>query len=76
MTSSAKFWPALPCIMCAQLASVSALAQNEHADHAAGDNLGVFARWRVFRPQNIGGYFTTPRFSVANYHCRGEQPSM
>lgn len=41
MTSRVKFWPALLCIMCAQLASVSALAQNEHADHAAGENLGT-----------------------------------
>jgi tetratricopeptide (TPR) repeat protein len=41
MTSRVKFWPALLCIMCAQLASVSALAQNEHSDHAAGENLGT-----------------------------------
>ncbi|HEY6734441.1 MAG TPA: hypothetical protein VI256_11715 [Roseiarcus sp.] len=39
MTS--KFWPALLCMMCAQLAIVPALAQNEHADHAAGENLGA-----------------------------------
>jgi hypothetical protein len=41
MTSRVKFWPALPCIMCAQLATVSAWAQNEHADHAAAENLGT-----------------------------------
>jgi hypothetical protein len=41
MTSRVKFWPALLCIMCAQLATVLALAQNEHADHAAGENLGT-----------------------------------
>jgi hypothetical protein len=27
--------------MCAQFATVPALAQNEHADHAAGENLGA-----------------------------------
>jgi tetratricopeptide (TPR) repeat protein len=40
MTSRVKFWPALLCLMCAQLATVPALAQNEHADHAAGERLG------------------------------------
>ena len=35
------FWPALLCAMCAQLAAALALAQNEHADHAAGENLGT-----------------------------------
>jgi hypothetical protein len=41
MTSMVKFRPALLCIMCAQLATVPALAQSEHADHAAGENLGA-----------------------------------
>ena len=41
MTSRMKFWPALLCMMSAQLAVVPALAQNEHADHAAGENLGT-----------------------------------
>jgi len=36
-----KVWPTLLCIMAAQLAAVPALAQNEHADHAAGENLGA-----------------------------------
>jgi hypothetical protein len=36
-----KFWPALLCIMGALLANVPALAQNEHAGHAAGENLGT-----------------------------------
>jgi hypothetical protein len=36
-----KFWPALLCIMGAQLVTAPALAQNEHADHAAGENLGT-----------------------------------
>jgi tetratricopeptide (TPR) repeat protein len=36
-----KFWPALLCTMGALLANVPALAQNEHADHAAGENLGT-----------------------------------
>jgi hypothetical protein len=41
MTSSVKFWPALLCILCAQIATVRAVAQNEHADHAAGESLGT-----------------------------------
>jgi hypothetical protein len=41
MTSRVKFWPTLLCVMCAQLATVPVLAQNEHADHAAGENLGT-----------------------------------
>jgi tetratricopeptide (TPR) repeat protein len=41
MTSRMKVWPTLLCIMAAQLAAVPALAQNEHADHAAGENLGA-----------------------------------
>jgi tetratricopeptide (TPR) repeat protein len=41
MTSRMKFWPALVCIVGAWLASAPALAQNEHADHAAGENLGT-----------------------------------
>ena len=41
MTSRVKFWPALLCIMGAQLVTAPALAQNEHADHAAGENLGT-----------------------------------
>jgi len=41
MTSSVKFWPALLCMMCAPLATAPALAQNEHADHATGENLGT-----------------------------------
>jgi tetratricopeptide (TPR) repeat protein len=41
MTSRMKFWPALLCMMGVQLVTVPALAQNEHADHAAGENLGT-----------------------------------
>jgi len=41
MASPMKFWPALLCIMGAQLVTAPALAQNEHADHAAGENLGT-----------------------------------
>ncbi len=41
MTSRMTFWPALLCVMCAQPATVAALAQNEHADHAAGETLGT-----------------------------------
>ena len=41
MTSRMKFWPALLCIMGAQLAAVPVVAQNEHADHAADENLGT-----------------------------------
>ena len=41
MTSRMKFWPALLCIMGAQLATVPALAQSEHANHATGENLGT-----------------------------------
>jgi hypothetical protein len=40
MTSRMKFWPALLCIIGARLATVPALAQNEHADHAASEHLG------------------------------------
>lgn len=40
MTSRMKFWPALLCVMGAQLATVPTLAQNEHADHVAGEHLG------------------------------------
>jgi len=36
-----KFWPALLCITCAQFATVPALPQSEHANHAAGENLGT-----------------------------------
>ena len=41
MTSRMKFWPALLCITCAQFATVPALPQSEHANHAAGENLGT-----------------------------------
>ena len=41
MTSRMTFCAALLCMMCAQLTTVPALAQNEHADHAAGENLGT-----------------------------------
>src|SRR5258707_6240164 len=41
MTSRMKFWPALLCIMGAQLATVPALAQSEHVNHATGENLGT-----------------------------------
>jgi tetratricopeptide (TPR) repeat protein len=40
MPSRMKFWPALLCIMGAQLATVPTLAQNEHPDHLAGENFG------------------------------------
>jgi hypothetical protein len=37
-----KFWPALLlCVIGAQLTTGAALAQNEHADHAAGEKLGA-----------------------------------
>jgi hypothetical protein len=41
MTSRMKCWYALLCITGVQLATVTALAQNEHADHAAGERLGT-----------------------------------
>ena len=40
MTSPRQFWPAILCIMGTQLVTAPILAQNEHADHSAGENLG------------------------------------
>ncbi len=40
MTFPRQFWPAILCIMGTQLVTAPILAQNEHADHSAGENLG------------------------------------
>ena len=82
MTSTVKFWPALLCIMCAQLSTVPALAQNEHADHAGGENLGTVhfpiscspeAQRQFDRAVAMLHSFYYPE-TIKAFNARGERP--